>query len=329
MSWSNICHSWFRLPATANIVHGEAGIDDELMFHFRSLVDENLAQGMSLDAAWQAAQDRFGSLRSYSHECRLAVLGVHPMLQRVSAAGLVVLSLLVAWLFLEVRSLRQAHAAPPATPHGQLRLAQKPAGKEAKPQKDTVDLAGTITDRKGKPLADVHVLVILKTWPNNRYRQEDFAAKTDSKGKFRLAGLVPKSGQRAIQLAAVKDGYALKSLYELRKAGETLASDSLKLELDDAVPLTLTVRDAQGKPVAKAQVIPFNRTAGDEEHGVYFQAAKPIAAVTDEKGQVPVSVFRRGDKAEVYIALPGKDWEQFPVVIPETGDEIEITSQAL
>lgn len=328
MSWSKIWHSWLRLPAVSNVGRGEAGVDDELMFHFRSLLDENLAQGMSLDAAWRAAQDRFGSLRQYSHECRLAVLGVHPMLQRVSVVGLVVLSLVVGWLFTEVRSLRQAHAAPPAGRSRQFLLAQKPpADKKTNAKKDAADLAGTITDAEGKPLADVHVLVILKTWPNNRYRQEDFATKTDGKGKFRMAGLVPKSGQRAIQLAAVKDGYALTSLYELRKPGEKLASDSLKLKLDEAVPLTLTVRDAQGNPAAKAKVIPFSRrTARGEEYGVYFQAAKPIELEADDKGQLRVGVFRRGDMAEVYIALPGKDWEQLPIAIPEKGDEIEVIS---
>jgi hypothetical protein len=62
--------------------------------------------------------------------------------------------------------------------------------------------------------------------------------------------------------------YALKSKYELKKAGESLESDTLKLQLDDAEPMTLVVRDSRGRAAAKAHVIPFNRkTVGGEEHG--------------------------------------------------------------
>lgn len=250
------------------------------------------------------------------------------MLQRISAVGWVSLTLLVAWLFVEVRSLRQARAAPPIQLTGAVRVAQKKPADENGAAEEKNDLAGTITDSQGKPLTDVHVLVILKTWPNDRYRQQDFAAKTDRQGRFRFAKLAPVAGQRAIHLAAVKDGYALTALYELRKAGEELESDALKLQLDDAVPLKLKVRDGQGRPAAKARVIPFSRQAtGGEQQSVYFQAAKPIEVVADDEGVVPVGVFRRGDKAEIYIALPGKEWEQQSVVIPEKGDFIEVSSK--
>lgn len=320
MSWTDFWHSWHRWPQPA-----ESSIDDELMFHFRELVDEYLSQGMPTDAAWRAAQDRFGSINRYSDECHRVVSGAHPMLQSVSTASLVVLTLLVAWLFVEVRSLRQAHAAPPVA--AQRQTAQKPAA-EKKATSTPHDLAGTITDRHGKALADVHVLVILKTWPNNRYRQEDFAGKTDKQGRFRFAKLVPAAGQRAIQLAALKNGYALTSLYELKKDDEAFESDALKVELDEAVPLIVSVRDAQGRAGAKARVIPFSRQTTDgPQHSVYFQAAKPIEVVADDAGRVRINVFRRGDKAELYVALPGKDWEQLPFTVPETGDMVEITTK--
>ncbi|HQU43299.1 MAG TPA: hypothetical protein PK867_10835, partial [Pirellulales bacterium] len=55
---------------------------------------------------------------------------------------------------------------------------------------------------------------------------------------------------------------------------------------------------------------------------------RPLPAVTsiDDEGRVRLGVFRRGDKAEIYIALPGKDWEQQAVAIPETGDTVEVTT---
>lgn len=244
------------------------------------------------------------------------------MLQNVFTAGLVLLTLLVAWLFVEVRSLRQAHAAPSVVAR---QSAQKSTA-EKKSASTQSDLSGTITDRQGKPLADVHVLVILKTWPNNRYRQEDFAGKTDKQGRFRFAKLVPAAGQRAIHVAAVKDGYALATLYELKRDGEKLQSDALKLKLDDALPLTVTVRDAQGRPAAKARVIAFSRQAANgQQHSVYFQAAKPIEVAADDEGRVRVNVFRRGDKAELYVQVPSKDWEQLPFTVPETGEAVEVT----
>jgi hypothetical protein len=331
MSWSKTCRAgrrWLRTPAAGQ---DEASIDDELMFHFRSLVDENRARGMSDDDAWRAAQDRFGSLKHYSDECRRVVLGVHPMLQNFSTAGVLVLALVVCWLFTEVRSLRQAAATPPARSDDAPQLAQKTddAGKagQAAAKTKACDLAGTVVDREGKPLADVHVVVILKTWPNNRYRQQDFAEKTDKEGQFRFKDLVPTQGQRAVQLALVKEGYALKSMYELKKPGEPFESDALNMRLDDAAPMKLTVRDARGRAAAKAQVIPFQRrTSAGEEHGVYFQAAKPIQAVADAEGRVPAGFFQRGDQAKIYVRLPGKEWEELSVAIPQEGDTIEVMS---
>ncbi|HWB11107.1 MAG TPA: permease prefix domain 1-containing protein [Pirellulales bacterium] len=330
MSWSKLWCAGRRW-LTARVDGQEQTIDEELMFHFRLLVDENRARGMSDDDAWRAAQNRFGSIKHYSDECRRVVLGVHPMLQNLSTAGVLVLALVVCWLFTEVRSLRQAAATPPARPQQTARLAQKTgdtakAGREAAAKK-LHDVAGTVVDHDGKPLADVHVLVILKTWPNNRYRQQDFADKTDKEGRFQFKNLVPAAGQRAVHLALVKEGYALKSTYELKKAGEPLETDALKLQLDDAVPMKLTVRDAKGRPAAKAQVMPFQRkTAAGEEHGVYFQAAEPIQAVADAQGQIPAGFFQRGDQAEIYVRLPGKEWEQLSVTIPQEGDSIEVTS---
>ncbi|MGH7136961.1 MAG: permease prefix domain 1-containing protein [Pirellulales bacterium] len=323
MSSKGIWRDWRRRAAPA-AMHREGGIDDELMFHFRSLVDENLAQGMSADAAWRAAQDRFGSLRHYSDECRRVLTGAHPMLQRFSTVGLVVLSLVVGWLLVEVRSLRQAAAMTP------LQIAQK-NGADATAKGEAAskqnDLSGTVVDHKGTPVPDAHVLVILKTWPNDRYRQQDFASKTDKEGQFRFAKLVPADGQRAVHLAVVKEGYALKSTYDLKKAGEKMTTDNLKLQLDDAAPVTLVVRDARGGAAAKAGVIPFRRkTAGGEEHLLYFQAAKPIEITADAEGRIRLGYFQRGDQAEVYIRLPGKEWEQHPVAISEKGD-VEVTSK--
>ncbi|HVX10404.1 MAG TPA: carboxypeptidase-like regulatory domain-containing protein [Pirellulales bacterium] len=318
MSWINFTRA-LRGRVSPPAASGEANIDEELLFHFRSLVDENLAKGLPADAAWHDAQRRFGSLGRYADECRQVVMGGFPMLHKISVAGFVVLALVVAWLFSEVRSLRQAAAAAPAE--------KTAAAKAAKSQK--ADLAGIVVDSAGKPIPDAHVLVILKTWPGNRYRQEDFAGKTDEKGRFRFAELVPAKGQRAVHMAVVKDGYALTTTYDLKKQGEAMQTDGLKFTLDAATKVTIAVRDAAGRPAGKAGVLPSGRqTADGQDHVVYFQAAKPIEMVADGDGRIQLAMFKRGDQAKIYVRLAGRDWEEHGVTIPDQGDMVEITADA-
>ncbi len=316
MSWIKVWRA-LRGRVSPPFAPYEGNIDEELLFHFRSLVDENLAKGLPADAAWHEAQQRFGSLGRYADECRKIVMGGFPMLHKVSIAGFVVLTLVVAWLFSEVRSLRQAAAAAPA---------EKPAAAKAgKSQK--ADLAGAVVDSAGKPVSDAHVLVILKTWPGGRYQQEDFAGKTDEDGPFRFAGLVPAKGQRAVHLAVVKDGYALTTTYDLKKQGEAMQTDGLKFTLDAATKMTITVRDAAGRPAAKAGVLPSGRrTADGKDHVVYFQAAKPIEMVADDDGRIQLAVFKRGEQAKIYVRLAGQEWEEHAVTIPDQGDVVEITA---
>ncbi len=79
------------------------------------------------------------------------------------------------------------------------------------------DFSGTVMDESGKPLADADLLVILKTWPNDRYMQQDFYAKSDSEGHFTFPKLVPVNRQYAVQVVAAKKGYAFKSAYQLKQ----------------------------------------------------------------------------------------------------------------
>ena len=45
-------------------------VDDELSFHLEMLVEENLARGMSPDAARRQALERFGNLKVVQRDCR-------------------------------------------------------------------------------------------------------------------------------------------------------------------------------------------------------------------------------------------------------------------
>jgi putative ABC transport system permease protein len=48
----------------------EAGLDDELRFHFEQQIAENLAAGMTAEEAWYAARRRVGAGEQIKEECR-------------------------------------------------------------------------------------------------------------------------------------------------------------------------------------------------------------------------------------------------------------------
>jgi hypothetical protein len=333
MSWTKRFDAWGRRSDSPAAADAEKEIDDELMFHLRSLVDDSLAKGLPLDAAWQRAQDRFGSLRHYSAACRSIPLKDHIMLQKFSALAVVVLTLLVGWLLLEVRSLEQHIALLDVKPREAVLIAQTPTKAAVKEAPNDAmlsgrnDIAGRVLDRHDGPLAGASVLVILKTWPGGRYQQEAFAAVTDAKGGFRLPRLIPLEGQYAVQMAAIKDGYTLTSIYRLVEEGSHPTLEPVTLHCDVASRITLIVHDSAGRPVANARVFPAARQSSTgETHLVYFQASKPIQTASDAEGRVGLGCFERGDQAEIYVQLPGQDWQRHAIAIPSDGDILVLSA---
>ena len=318
---SKISQAWRRWFATPT-AESEEPVDEELMFHLRSLIDENLAKGMPADAAWHEAQTRFGSLRRYADECRRVFERGRFMTQKLAVAGLLLLGVLMGWAAIEVRALRQTEAHV-------LRLAQWHV-EDRQVVAERCDLQGLVVDRSGKPLAGAHVLVALKTWPGGCYREDDIATTSDGQGRFRLAKLLPTVGHREVLVAAVKDGHALTSTYEAKWAGEPLAGEPIVLKLEDAADFTVLVHDRAGRPAAHARVVPtFRRTASGEEHLVYLQASKPIRTVSDDGGRAALGCFQRGDEAEVWIQVPGGDWERRAITVPDDGEAITVSSDEL
>src|SRR3712207_722833 len=61
----------------------ESELDEELRFHIEREAEQNVARGMSPDAAMRAALARFGRVENIKEECRDArgVRPVHEMLQ--------------------------------------------------------------------------------------------------------------------------------------------------------------------------------------------------------------------------------------------------------
>lgn len=346
MAWS-----WIFEHEQSNGAASGDTIDDELQFHLRSLVDEELAKGQTPEAAWQHAHDRFGSLEHYAKQCHNISQRGHIMWQKLLTVGLVVLAFLAGRLLFEVQTLRQENVVL-RTAQERRELAEQVRSKAATQLAASnqaavvpaslntageavkkLDITGRVVGPGERPLADAKVLVILKTWPNNRYRQDDYCATTDADGRFTLPELVPSRGQYAIHAAVAEPGHALTASYQLVPDGTHERVEPIALQCDPAARLALIVRDAQGQPVSGARWFPSSRkVAGggaNAEHVVYFQASKPIQALTDAEGRADLSCFGRGDMAEIYLQLPGEDWKRRQIDIPVEGDTIVMSTEGI
>lgn len=341
MSWSRIARAWqqrFAMPAAES----QESVDEELMFHLRSLIDENLAKGMQAEAAWHDAQTRFGSLRRYADDCRQTYQRGHFAMQKLTVAAVLLLGVLMAWVAVEVRALRDAQQLALAAARRENLDSLSQATALARDQQERYarletpdgeapvercDLEGMVVDRDGGPLGNAHVLVVLKTWPDGWYHQDNFATTSDAKGRFRLPKLLPIAGHREVLVAAVKNGFALTSLYQEKWVEAPPAVEPMVLKLDDAADVTVVVLDRGGRPVPRASVVPaFRRTSGGTEHLVYLQASKPIRAVSNHDGRVDLGCFQRGDEAEVWIRVPGGEWERRAMTVRGDGQAITLST---
>jgi hypothetical protein len=175
------------------------------------------------------------------------------------------------------------------------------------------------------------VLLIFKSWPNGRYQQEPYHAKSNGEGKATFSGLIPKEGQFAIGAAVVHEGHALTSAYHLFKPGNRDLKEikPLKINLVDGVKIRFRLKDEQGKPLANAHVAPASRQVGKAEpHLVYFAAAEPVTVSANGEGEVTLSCFTRGDAVKLFVTPMGGGPTEAEFTIPKTGDVVEVTVKA-
>jgi hypothetical protein len=315
MSWFDVWRGMVRPLEKDCRAHDSGTVRDEMMFHFRELVNEKVADGTSFDAAWEQAEQQFGSIKSYEDECH-ALRMEQRLAWRMSIAVIALILLaLGGWSLTELRrarltdDLRGIQNELAALRNEQNQVAAKavqPIGEQIQPAGH--DLTGQVLDFEERPLPDATILVILKTWPFGMYRQEDFTTTTDHSGRFLLPNLIPTSSQYAVQVAALKEGFAFHSFYQFtqRPSGKP---DPITLQLEPASRVTFVVRDEKGVPIPNVNLIPFVRDArSGDKHQVYFQGSRPIQQTTDAEGRVQFGCFRTGDTAEIYVQLPGQDW---------------------
>ncbi|MEO0531404.1 MAG: permease prefix domain 1-containing protein [Planctomycetota bacterium] len=183
------------------------------------------------------------------------------------------------------------------------------------------DLTGTVNYTNGKPVADADVLLIVKTWPNNRFRQDDYAVKTDASGVFQLKGRIPLDGQYGINAAVVAEGQAIASKYVLVEDPAGNPPEDLSFQLQPSAETRIVVTNTAGQPIARALVAPSGRVASDDtEHNVYHQGSNPVWKKTDADGAVTVDWFAEGDLGLVRIRPRGGDWQEKKFDLADAND---------
>ncbi len=165
------------------------------------------------------------------------------------------------------------------------------------------DLAGNVVDDGGKAVAGADVLLIYKSWPGGRYQQQALKSKTDQDGNFKFANLYQSGKRTAFLVTLLKDGYSLQSQYVPNLEGDDV---DFQFKLDKADPLRVQLVDKDGKPLAKAVVIPVQRkTFTGDEFFIYSQSGPDIARRADADGKIDLNYFRRGDSASILVVHDG------------------------
>ena len=330
--WRSFVHPQEQIRSDSK----EGSIRDELMFHFRELVNDEVAEGASLDEAWEKAEKQFGSLRHYENECHAMRLRTSLIGGMIASAMLFFVLICAGWsrfemgsvrLYEELRLLKEELSS--LRREQDLRFARPAPLVNQTFSSAKSDLIGLVLDEDKHPLRDATVLVILKTWPYGEYRQEDFAATTDAEGKFQLPMLVPATSRYAVEVTAVKDGFAFHSFFYLKQTPDE-QPPPIMLQLGPSSPVTLVVRDDQGLPIPNVKVLPLSRELPNgDRHCLYFQGSDAIQQTTDVDGRIRFGCFRAGDTVEIYVQQPGGDWDIHSFEISHNNLIVDLASTAV
>ena len=95
MSMFETLTAYLRPPDGRPMKQIEREIVDELRFHLEMRIEDNVAAGMSREAARADAQGRFGDFRRIHQTCRRIQLGERIMLQRIQVAMTAILLVVV------------------------------------------------------------------------------------------------------------------------------------------------------------------------------------------------------------------------------------------
>jgi hypothetical protein len=272
-------------------------IHDELAFHLGEAMRDRMEQGVPAGEARATAVQRFGDIDAAIRGCHEAAASGFARWHRIHLA-------LTALLVAAVAALAVVVAT---------RLGRPPAVGDG-------DLIGRVVDDDSRPIANAHVLAVVKTWPQQSYRQLAYVATTTADGSFQINDAYPTDEDYEIQIAVVADGRLLESTYVNFRQG---VLPPVEFKLSATAPLALRFESAAGRPLEGVEVFPFQRIEPDgARHVIYFCSAGPVIQETDAQGRVRLPYFSPGDEAAVYVRPPGGEWSARSFPIPSGPDQV-------
>lgn len=309
---SLVCY--LRAPAARSADEFRDEIEDEIAFHVAERSREFMAEGMSEPEAKTAALRKFGDAPRIASECHKAAVGGLVLWHRLHLMLTAALAVVLTALVLTSHSPNSGRGDFAAT---------LPSGVASLLDNDwTGDIRGQILDDRGQPLDEARVLISVKTWPDQSYFQRAYAVTTDSRGTFTIDNVHPVDEQFEVQVAAVKQGYALVSSYHSAPAGML---KPLVLQLPSASGFILHVESEQGVTLGGVDVLPHGRTdTAGTEHVLYFDSAQSLARRTDFDGCAEFSYFQPGDKANVLLRAASGEWEPHDFIVPKPGEVVTL-----
>lgn len=277
-----------------------------------------MASGMSEQDARRKAFERFGNASRYAAQCHLATVRGLATWHRLHLAMTIGLVAAVGWLW--YRSTGPSSGSL-------MELAELPPGIASMLDNDwTGDVRGRLVDERGKPIASAHVLVVVKTWPDQSYFQRAYTAASGPDGRFVIENVHPTDERYEVQIAAVADNRVLKSSYHQLTSGSL---QPLEIELPASSGFGLKVESEQGGVLSGVEVLPHGRVEADgDEHIVYFDSAQPIIRITNAAGRVELPYFRTGDTATVMLRVPNGEWESREVIVPANGRDATVRASS-
>ena len=262
------------------------------------------------------ANNEFGDRRLYSRQCQRVHTGMRTWLQRLAVAGLVFSMATIGWLgwtLLEMQSVNSDLS-------NRLSSALASLGLVTPPVNDT-DIKGRVTDMDGNPLPHVEVLLIHKSWPNNRFMHRAYSTVTNANGEYKFEDQYTSKLQNAFLVTILADDYAMTSQYELIKPGNEAGDYDFRLE--SVQPTSFQFVDPDGKPLSNTNIFLSHRKTSDAVDHLIYPISFPKATwKTDENGVLNLSFFKTDDEIE-FVANPADTRTSIKVLISEESTEME------
>jgi len=296
-----------------DLAHDEA--QEEIKFHLASRIEDYHRQGLSLEESKTAALEQFGDVDRVVQECCRENSGRQVLMHRSHLSLTAILLLTTSVLFWHV-----FHAENSKTSSQQ---AASPDAALASLNYNG-DVGGLVVDGLGKPLARANVMVAVKWWPENGFRQQCYMRTTNECGKFSIEDVYPADARHEVQIAAIADGHLLTSQY-IDDQDHPL--NSLSIELPSAsAELAVEFRSSNGQPISGVAAFPHQRfEATGVGHTVYFQSADRIIRRSDDSGCMKFTNFSPGDRAIVFVRFPNHDWQPREIVVPDDESTVVVT----